>query len=88
MSSQLPPKGLLPLCFSCLEKTLDNFLKMVLNKFEIYLGMLITYSFCDQKIEKEKHIVGNLAYLMCLCLSNKAKQPFFSFPKNRFLKMK
>jgi len=35
MSSQLPPKGSLPLCYSCLEKTLDNFLKMVLNKFEI-----------------------------------------------------
>jgi hypothetical protein len=35
MSSQLPPTGLLPLCYSCLEKTSDNFLKMVLNKFEI-----------------------------------------------------
>jgi hypothetical protein len=61
---------------------------MVLNKFEIYLGMLITYSFWDQKIEKEKYIVGNLTYLMCLCLSNKAKQPFFSFPKNKFPKLK
>jgi hypothetical protein len=61
---------------------------MVLNKFEIYLGMLITYSFCDQNIEKEKYIVGNLTCLMCLCFSNKAKQPVFSFPKNKFPKLK